>query len=74
MTLFAQWCDWSLPLSYACSGDSAVISGYLGTCDAFDKAIANFFIAYANQNEKDHTVLQPAIRDGKLEAAVAGPK
>jgi uncharacterized protein (DUF2252 family) len=68
MTLFAQWCGYSLALSHARSGDAAVISGYLGKNDAFDKAIATFSIAYADQNEKDHAALKRAIRDGRVEA------
>ena len=68
MTLFAQWCGYSLALSHARSGDAAVISGYLGKSDTFDKAIAAFSIAYADQNEKDHAALKRAIRDGKVEA------
>jgi uncharacterized protein (DUF2252 family) len=74
MTHFAQWCGWSLALSHARSGDPAVISGYLGKSDVFDEAIAAFSIAYADQNEKDHAVLQRAIRDGKIEAVVEEPK
>jgi uncharacterized protein (DUF2252 family) len=68
MTLFSQWCGYSLALSHARSGDAAVISGYLGKSDTFDKAIAAFSIAYADQNEKDHAALKRAIRDGKVEA------
>ena len=68
MTLFAQCCRYSLPLSHARSGDAAMISGYLGKSDAFDKAIAAFSIAYADQNESDHAALKRAIRDGKVEA------
>jgi uncharacterized protein (DUF2252 family) len=68
MALFSQWCGYSLALSHARSGDAAVISGYLGKSDIFDKAIAAFSIAYADQNEKDHTALKRAIRDGKVEA------
>ena len=45
-----------------------MISGYLGKSDTFDKAIAAFSIAYADQNEKDHAALKRAIRDGKVEA------
>ncbi len=45
-----------------------MISGYLGKSDIFDKAIAAFSIAYADQNEKDHAALKRAIRDGKVEA------
>jgi uncharacterized protein (DUF2252 family) len=74
MTHFARWCGWSLALSHARSGDPAVISGYLGKSDVFDKAITTFSVAYADQNEKDHAVLQRAIRDGKVEAVVEEPK
>ena len=74
MTLFAQWCGWSLALSHARSGDPAVISGYLGKSDAFDQAIAAFSVAYADQNEKDHAVLKRAIQDGKIEAVIEEPK
>ena len=69
MILFAGFCGHSLALSHARSGDAAMISGYLGKSDAFDKAIAAFSVAYADQNEKDHTVLKRAIRDGKVKAA-----
>ncbi len=74
MTLFAQWCGWSLALSHARSGDPAVISGYLGKSDVFDEAVAAFSVAYADQNEKDHAVLKRAIADGKIEAVIEEPK
>jgi len=74
MTLFAQWCGWSLALSHARSGDAAMISGYLGKSDAFDKALAVFSVAYADQNEKDHAALKRAIQDGKIEAVIEEPK
>jgi hypothetical protein len=56
------------------SGDPAVISGYMGKSDSFDKAIAAFSIAYADQNEKDHAALKCAIRDGKVKAVVEEAK
>ena len=74
MTLFAQCCGYSLALSHARSGDAAVISGYLGKSDAFDKALAAFSVAYADQNEKDHAALKRAIRDGKVEAVIEEAK
>jgi uncharacterized protein (DUF2252 family) len=74
MTLFAQWCGWTLALSHARSGDPAVISGYLGKSDVFDEAVAAFSVAYANQNERDHAVLKRAIQDGKIEAVIEEPK
>ncbi len=70
MVLFAEACGHSLALSHARSGDAAMISGYLGKSDSFDKAIAVFSIAYADQNEKDHAVLKGAIRDGKVQAVI----
>jgi hypothetical protein len=74
MTLFAQWCGYSLALSHARSGNAAVISGYLGKSGAFDKALAAFSVAYADQNERDHSALKRAIRDGKVEAIVEQAK
>jgi uncharacterized protein (DUF2252 family) len=68
MTLFTQWCGYSLALSHARSGEPAVISGYLGKSDTFDKAVAAFSVAYADQNESDHAALERAIRTGKVEA------
>ncbi|WP_434668340.1 DUF2252 domain-containing protein [Paraburkholderia sp. A3BS-1L] len=70
MAIFAGWCGQSLALSHARSGDPAVISGYLGKSDAFDKTIAAFSAAYADQNEADHAALVRAIRGGRLEATV----
>jgi len=70
MKVFARWCGYSLALSHARSGDAAAISGYLGGSDAFDEALVAFSVAYADQNEKDHAVLQRAIRAEKIEAVV----
>ena len=74
MIVFAQCCGYSLALSHARSGDAAMISGYLGKSDSFDKAIAAFSVAYADQNEKDHAALKRAIRDGKVEAVIEEAK
>ena len=68
MMIFADWCGHALALSHARSGDSAMISGYMGKSDVFDKAIADFAVAYADQNEKDFEVFKRAIKDGKLKA------
>ena len=68
MALYTRWCGWALALAHARGGDAAMITGYLGKSDAFDKALAAFAIAYADQNEQDHSVLQRAIREGRIEA------
>ena len=74
MTLYAQWCGQALALAHARSGDPAVISGYLGKGDAFDKALAAFSFAYADQNEKDHAVLKRAVRQERVKAVVEEPR
>ena len=68
MTLFADWCGHALALSHARSGHPAVIRGYLGGSDKFDRALTAFAVAYADQNEKDYAALKRAIRSGKIKA------
>jgi uncharacterized protein (DUF2252 family) len=67
MTQYAEICGWTLARAHARSGAPAHISGYLGKSDAFDKAIATFSIAYADQSERDHAVLEKAVRSGRVE-------
>ena len=54
---YAKFCGWALARGHARSGDSAIISGYLGRGDVFDQAIAAFAELYANQTESDHASL-----------------
>jgi uncharacterized protein (DUF2252 family) len=68
MDLYATWCGRALALSHARSGSSITLSGYMGKSDAFDKAIASFSMAYADQNEKDHATLERAVKTGKVKA------
>jgi uncharacterized protein (DUF2252 family) len=68
MELYATWCGKALALSHARSGSSAMLSGYMGKSDAFDRAIAAFSMAYADQNESDHAALERAVRQGKVQA------
>jgi uncharacterized protein (DUF2252 family) len=68
MDLYATWCGKALALSHARAGSSALLSGYMGKSDVFDKAIATFSMAYADQNEKDHAALRRAVRKGALKA------
>jgi len=68
MDIYAGWCGRALALSHARSGNADMISGYLGKSDAFDKAIAGFSVAYADQNEKDHAALERAVKKGTVKA------
>ncbi len=67
MLQYAELCGFTLARAHARSGEPAMISGYLGQRDSFDKAVAAFSIAYADQSEKDHAVLMKAVRRGDLE-------
>jgi hypothetical protein len=49
---------------------AAVLTGYMGKSDVFDKALVRFSLAYADQNEKDHAALARAVRAGKIEEVV----
>jgi len=74
MDLYAKWCGRALALSHARSGSSVILSGYIGKSDTFDRAIASFSLAYADQNEKDHDALERAIRKGKVKAVFEDTK
>jgi hypothetical protein len=45
-----------------------MLSGHLGKGDAFDKALAAFSVAYADQNESDHAALARAVKEGTVQA------
>jgi hypothetical protein len=40
----------------------------MGKNEIFDQALAEFSVAYADQNERDHTALAKAVRSGKVKA------
>jgi uncharacterized protein (DUF2252 family) len=71
MALYGQLCGWTLARAHARSGDSVAIASYLGTGDAFDRALTDFAEKYADQNAEDHQALIEAIESGRLEA-IAG--
>jgi Uncharacterized protein conserved in bacteria (DUF2252) len=68
LTLYAGLCGRTLAHAHAKSGDAAMITGYLGKSDAFDQAIGEFALAYADQNEKDYTALVAAVKAGRIKA------
>jgi hypothetical protein len=74
MAIYAEWCGKALALSHARSGSGATLSGYMGTSDAMDRAVADFSMAYADQNEKDHAALARAVRSGKVAAVIEESK
>ena len=59
-------CASTLARAHARSGDRVAIASYLGASDAFDRAIAEFSEAYADQNERDYDALVQAEKDGRI--------
>jgi hypothetical protein len=44
------------------------IASYLGVKPTFDRAVADFADAYAEQNDLDYRALQAAVTDGRIQA------
>ena len=63
---YVRACGWSMARAHARSGDRLAIAGYLGAGSGFDKAVARFSAAYADQNERDHQRLVEAVAGGEL--------
>jgi hypothetical protein len=68
MELWGEMCGWTLARAHARSGDRIAIASYLGRSDTFDRAIADFSAAYADQNELDFAALHDALATGRLTA------
>jgi uncharacterized protein (DUF2252 family) len=68
MLVYGQLCGWTLARAHARSGDRVAIAAYLGSGGTFDRAIAEFAEAYADQNERDHQALVDAVKDGRVKA------
>jgi uncharacterized protein (DUF2252 family) len=66
--LYARICAATLARAHARWGDRIAIASYLGKGDAFDRAIAAFSAAYADQNEKDYEAFAAAVKSGRLTA------
>jgi len=65
---YAVSCGHALAHSMAKAGDPALICGYLGKSDAFDEAIQQFALAYADRNEADWSALKAAVKSGRVQA------
>jgi uncharacterized protein (DUF2252 family) len=70
LSYYGRLCGWALARAHARTGRATVISGYLGGGEDFDHAIADFAIAYADQNERDYQRLLQAVSDARVLATV----
>ena len=68
LVLYAGLCGWTLARAHARSGDRVQIAAYLGKSERFDRSVADFAVAYADQTERDHAALLAAVKSGRLPA------
>jgi uncharacterized protein (DUF2252 family) len=66
--IYARACGFTLARAHARSGDRIAIASYLGSGDAFDRAMSEFAELYADQAERDHAALAEAARSGRITA------
>jgi uncharacterized protein (DUF2252 family) len=66
---YARMCGWALATAHARTGDAAMIAGYLGKADTFDKALVRFAALYADQVEQDYASFRAATEAGKMPVA-----
>ena len=67
---YGRLCGWALARAHARTARASVISGYLGTSEVFDHAIADFALTYADQNEQDYQRLLEAVSVGRVLATI----
>jgi uncharacterized protein (DUF2252 family) len=65
---YALICGRTLARAHARAGDAAPIAGYLGRGDSFDRSLAAFAEAYADQNERDFATVRAALDEGTIVA------
>ena len=68
MQAYGELCAHTLARAHARSGDRIALAAYLGSNATFDKSLARFSEAYADQNERDYEAFSAACRSGRLEA------
>ena len=70
LSYYGRLCGWALARAHARTSRATVISGYMGGGEEFDHAVADFALAYAEQNEKDYRRLLEAVSAARVEATV----
>ncbi|KQX82166.1 DUF2252 domain-containing protein [Streptomyces sp. Root1310] len=69
LAAYARLCGTALARAHARSGDRVAIAGYLGGADTFERAVADFALAYADRTAADHAMLGAAVVAGVVRAA-----
>lgn len=66
LNYYGRLCGWALARAHARTGRATMISGYLGSSEDFDHAVADFALAYAEQNEQDYRRLLEAVSAARV--------
>jgi len=66
LEFYGEVCGFLLAHAHARSGDRVALASYLGKADTFDRALAEFSVAYADQNERDYATLKAAADEGRI--------
>jgi len=66
LVLYGEVCGFLLARAHARSGDRIAIASYLGKTDTFDRALAEFAVGYADQNERDYAATREAADKGRI--------
>ena len=66
---YMQLCAAALARAHARAGDPVEIASYVGSGDAFDRAVETFSLAYADQVVRDHKAFKKAIASGRVPCA-----
>src|SRR5690606_5053748 len=67
--LYARICGETRSRAHARAGDLVAIAAYIGSSDRLDRALAEFAVAYADQNERDYAAFTDAVASGRLVTA-----
>lgn len=68
LPFYAGLCGRTLARAHGRAGDAVAIAAYIGEGSDFDKAIAAFAVAYAEQTERDWRTFLAAITAGRITA------
>jgi uncharacterized protein (DUF2252 family) len=68
LAFYGRLCGGTLARAHARSGDRIAIAAYLGNGTSFDRALLDFSVAYADQNERDYQQLVAAVKSGRIKA------
>ena len=69
LRMYGALCGWTLARAASTRSVTALRSPpTLGNSDVFDRAVAKFAVAYADQNERDYQSLVDAVASGRITA------